>query len=183
MGTRITEGLVGYPGFFYLKEKKMGITLSTKGLQDVLSKCIYAPHPDVNVGKIYCTAPGRENDTDDSCVLISSSCRIDVTGDVYLGKWVYIANRVQIFTHIHKLKGIKPLLLVEEDGEIDPKEFTIPVPKVIGDDVWLFESTILPKCTGIARGVIIGAGSIVTDVINEEYSIWAGNPARKVGMR
>ena len=53
----------------------------------------------------------------------------------------------------------------------------------IGNGVWIgFNSLILPGCTSIGNGAVIGAGSIVTHDV-EPYSIVAGNPARVIKMR
>ena len=50
----------------------------------------------------------------------------------------------------------------------------------IGDDVFIgAESVILPGVT-IANNCIIGAGSVVTHSITEEYSVAAGVPAKVI---
>jgi acetyltransferase-like isoleucine patch superfamily enzyme len=52
----------------------------------------------------------------------------------------------------------------------------------IGDDVWIGAGvTILDGCT-IGDGCIVGAGAVLTKSI-EPYSIVAGVPAKKIGMR
>ena len=54
---------------------------------------------------------------------------------------------------------------------------------IIGDDVWIgANAIILPSCTKIGNGAIIGAGSVVTKNI-PDYSIWAGNPAHEIRKR
>ncbi|MBK5719447.1 acyltransferase [Dysgonomonas sp. Marseille-P4677] len=54
---------------------------------------------------------------------------------------------------------------------------------VIKDDVWIgANSIILGKVNKIGKGVIIGAGSVVTKEI-PQYTIVAGNPAVVKGMR
>ncbi len=53
----------------------------------------------------------------------------------------------------------------------------------IEDDVWIgHNSVILPGCTFIGRGAIIGAGSIVTKNV-PAYAVVAGNPAKQLRMR
>lgn len=160
----------------------MGMTLSISKLHHVLTKVTYFPHPIIGKhGQILCTgleSPGREKD--DTCILISSGSRIDITADITLGKWVVINSGAHIITHNHPLKGRSPIILEEEKLK---EKFVIPMPKIIGDDVWIFQSIILPQCQKVARGVIIGTGSIVTKDIMEPYSIWAGNPAKKIGVR
>ena len=56
-------------------------------------------------------------------------------------------------------------------------------PLVIKDDVWIGARTIvLPGCTRIGKGVIIGAGSVVTKDL-PDYAVAAGNPARVIRYR
>lgn len=54
---------------------------------------------------------------------------------------------------------------------------------VIGNDVWIgANATILPGCTSIGSGAVIGAGSIVTKDV-PAYAIVVGSPARQIGER
>lgn len=56
-------------------------------------------------------------------------------------------------------------------------------PLHIGFDVWIGTRTIiLPGCKNIGKGVIIGAGSVVTKDI-PDYAIVGGNPARVIKFR
>jgi len=52
----------------------------------------------------------------------------------------------------------------------------------IADDVWLGANVLVLKGVTIGRGAIVGAGAVVTKSI-PEYEIWAGVPARKLGVR
>jgi maltose O-acetyltransferase len=53
----------------------------------------------------------------------------------------------------------------------------------IDDDVWIgARAMILPGCKHIGKGVIIGAGAVVTKDI-PDYAIVGGNPARVIKMR
>ncbi|MFM2287913.1 MAG: hypothetical protein RL684_1056 [Pseudomonadota bacterium] len=52
----------------------------------------------------------------------------------------------------------------------------------IGDDVWIGLGSIVLSGTTIGEGSVIAAGSVVTRDV-EEYSIYAGNPARKIRDR
>lgn len=54
---------------------------------------------------------------------------------------------------------------------------------VINDDVWIGARVIiLGNVNSIGRGVIIGAGSVVTKPI-PDYAIVGGNPARIIKYR
>ncbi len=53
----------------------------------------------------------------------------------------------------------------------------------IGNDVWIGQNVvILPSCSKIGNGAVIGAGSIVTKDV-PAYAVVAGSPARKIKMR
>ena len=65
-------------------------------------------------------------------------------------------------------------------GKQGTKEKT---PLYIGFDVWIGTRVIiLPGCKRIGKGVIIGAGSVVTKDI-PDYAIVGGNPARVIKVR
>jgi acetyltransferase-like isoleucine patch superfamily enzyme len=51
---------------------------------------------------------------------------------------------------------------------------------VIGDDCWIGLRSVVLAGARLGRGVIVGAGSVVADVV-PDYCIVAGNPARVVG--
>ena len=53
---------------------------------------------------------------------------------------------------------------------------------VIEDGVWLGANCVVLDGSRIRRGAIVGAGSVVTGEI-PEYSIWAGIPAKPIGVR
>ncbi|MGC3976997.1 MAG: hypothetical protein QM751_01390 [Paludibacteraceae bacterium] len=56
-------------------------------------------------------------------------------------------------------------------------------PLIIERDVWIGARVIiLPGCKKIGKGVIIGAGAVVTKDI-PDYAIVGGNPARVIKMR
>ena len=53
----------------------------------------------------------------------------------------------------------------------------------IGSDVWIgARALILPGCSSIGTGAIIGAGSVVTHDV-PDYAIVGGNPARVIKYR
>jgi acetyltransferase-like isoleucine patch superfamily enzyme len=53
---------------------------------------------------------------------------------------------------------------------------------VIEDDVWIGYGSIIMSGITIKRGCIIAAGSVLTKD-TEEYSIYGGNPAKKISPR
>lgn len=53
---------------------------------------------------------------------------------------------------------------------------------VISDDVWIGANTVVLDGARIAKGCVIGAGSVVKGEL-EEYGMYAGNPLAKIGER
>lgn len=54
-------------------------------------------------------------------------------------------------------------------------------PVVIGDGVWIGANAIVLPGVAIGDGATIGAASVVTKSV-PEFTVWAGNPARQVGI-
>ncbi len=152
-------------------------TLTADQLQTAITAAVKYPHKHIHKGKLVLppevyTTKGRETN-----VVISRFARIDCTGSVHIGPWCNIGHRSRIYTHdtIHLGKG--PLALVEETHGILWQD------KYIGRDVWIHDSAIvLYQANHIPDGVVIGAGSVLTKNPGA-YEIWAGVPAKKIGIR
>lgn len=104
-----------------------------------------------------------------------------------IGAYCSIATDLKVFRRNHPLNTLsqhpffynKQLGLIKEDTIISD----LDNPLEIGSDVWIGDSvTILPGCSKIGNGAVIGSASVVTkDVM--AYEIVAGNPARKIRDR
>lgn len=148
--------------------------MSLDQLKRNLTTFAYWPHKNAGIGEIKFKEldPTRKGD---SLCYISPTAKIDLTGNLFLGKWVMIGHGTHIITHNHNLSGKIPRLLqAEQNQTVSPHD------KTIEDNVWIFNAIILPQCSSIAQGVVIGAGAVVAQPIKQEYSIWAGNPARLI---
>jgi acetyltransferase-like isoleucine patch superfamily enzyme len=67
--------------------------------------------------------------------------------------------------------------IVDEDSDVHRSSISI------GDDSWIgANAIILPGCTRIGVGAVIGAGSIVTKDV-PDFTVVAGNPARVIHKR
>lgn len=102
-----------------------------------------------------------------------------------IGSYVSIGPDVRRFGAAHPLERLSlhpyfynPRLgLVGEDADVKRTACHI------GNDVWIGAGAlILPGCTRIGTGAVIGAGSVVTKNV-PEFSIVVGNPARVIGQR
>lgn len=107
-------------------------------------------------------------------ISIASFSLLDYSGFLKIGNHCTISEGVKIYTHTHKFKqdqlNIKEAEVVRTSLEIE-------------EYVWIgANAIILPSVTKIGKGVIIGAGSVVTKNV-EAYEIVAGNPAKKIADR
>lgn len=105
-------------------------------------------------------------------VYIGSRCII--YPKVTIGDYTMLANDVKIIGGDHEFK--KPGIPVIFSGRSVLNE------TLIGRDVWIGASSIILTGVEIGDGAIIGAGSVVTKNV-EEYSIYAGVPAKKIKDR
>lgn len=114
----------------------------------------------------------------DSTIEIGNNSGIGIDcklyGKVIIGDNVMMGPEVFIYTSNHNFNDLtRPMC--EQGHEAER-------PVTIGNDVWIGSRvTILPGVR-VGNGAIIGAGSIVTKDV-EDFSIVAGNPARKKGSR
>jgi len=152
-------------------------TMTASQLADAIKAAVKYPHKRIHRGELIISpeaykTPGRETN-----VVISRYARIDCTGSVHIGPWCNIGHRSRIYTHDTIHLGLEPLALVEEAFGVRWQD------KHIGADVWIHDSAIvLYQVTCIPDGVVLGAGSVLTKNPGP-YEIWAGNPARKIGVR
>lgn len=104
--------------------------------------------------------------------------------DAEIGNNVLFANRVALigrYDHNFTEPGV-PIRLAPSirDKEYNWKGLNERI--VISDDVWVGYGSIILSGVRIGQGSIIAAGSVVSKDV-EPYSIYAGNPARKIKER
>lgn len=98
-----------------------------------------------------------------------------IPSDIKIGKDVLIGNNVTIFGTSHVFDRTDVSIISQGSKKYPPH--------IIEDDVWIGQGVIiLPQVGKIAKGTIIGAGSVVTKQF-PEYSIIGGNPARLIRTR
>ena len=105
-------------------------------------------------------------------VVINYGCIMHGLGGITIGNQVVFSPNVQVYAQNHGISKSKSIMSQKNIGE----------GIVIGNDVWLGASVIVCDGVTIGNGVVVGAGSIVTKSI-PDYEIWAGNPAKKIGVR
>ena len=104
--------------------------------------------------------------------------------DTKIGNNVIIANYVNIvgrYDHNYQQVGV-PIRLASQirDKDYDWKGLNLNV--VIENDVWIGVGTIILSGVTIGKGSIVAAGSVVTKNV-DPYSIYGGNPAKKISSR
>jgi chloramphenicol O-acetyltransferase type B len=104
--------------------------------------------------------------------------------DCIIGSDVIIGNKVGIigkYDHNFQQIGV-PIRRASQVRDFDYNWKGIGQITKIGNDVWIgYGATIIGGVT-INDGAIIAAGSVVTKNV-EEYTIYAGNPAKKIADR
>lgn len=115
--------------------------------------------------------------------------KIRVGDDVYIGKGAYISATEGL--HIGNGVAIGPeVMIMGGDHKFDVAGKKMHQLKsggenrviTIEDDVWIGGRVTILKGVTVGEGAIIGAGAIVTRNVSP-YSIYAGNPARRIGVR
>ena len=144
------------------------LALSRDEIKKRLINAVRWLHPETRLGAV----------SVDESALFSTSCMIDATGDVTIGKDSMLGGEIMLYTHEHYIMGQNPMLRSQQAYGVQWKN------KTIGNDVWInTRAIVLMDCDNIADGVIIGAGAVVTKRIDEPYTIWAGNPAKLINKR
>ena len=104
---------------------------------------------------------------------IGQQCFFHSAGRIDIGTNVGIGPAVKIITSFHHEEGRSKPVLHSGLG-FDPV--------IIGDDADLGIGSIFLPGARVGRGVIVGAGAVVTRAI-EDYSVAAGVPARVLRQR
>lgn len=102
-----------------------------------------------------------------------------------IGNYVSIGPNVRRFGAAHPMSdaALHPLFYNPALGLVEKSGDVIRSSCVIGDDAWIGANvSILPGCSGIGKGAVIGAGSVVTKDV-PAFAVVAGNPAKKIGDR
>lgn len=99
---------------------------------------------------------------------------VSIYGKVKIGRWAMIAPHVMIAggNHWSELND-KPMIKSRK---------SVNKGIIIEDDVWIGANSVIVDGVRIGRGAIIGAGSIVTNDVNEN-EIVVGTPAKKLRNR
>jgi len=104
--------------------------------------------------------------------------------DALIGDYVFFGNYVALvgrYDHNYSVKGV-PILHAENIKSPNYKWLGLNSKVQIGDDVWIGYGSIILSGVKIGTGSIVAAGSVITKDV-EPFSIYAGNPAKKIQNR
>lgn len=104
--------------------------------------------------------------------IVTTCAIINGGGDVIIGKKCIIGPRASINANEHVFRRNTP---IREAGFVHE-------PIIIEDDCWLAANVTITKGVRLCRGTVVGANAVVTKD-TEEYGIYAGIPAKKIGDR
>lgn len=107
-----------------------------------------------------------------------------IMANAVIGDYVIFGNKVGIvgkYDHNFQEVGIPTRLApcIQQENYLWKGSSAMTI---VEDDVWVGYGTIIMSGVKIGRGSIIAAGSVVTKDV-EQFSIYAGNPARKIRSR
>jgi len=105
-------------------------------------------------------------------------CNIDFGDDILIANNVAFVGR---YDHNYQEIG-KSIRLSSQVRDDDYKWKELSQTTVLEDDVWIGYGAIILSGVKIGKGSIVAAGSVVTKDI-EPYSIYGGNPAKKITNR
>lgn len=103
---------------------------------------------------------------------------IDNTGDIRIGNDVIFSGGCKIFTHDHYIS--KDKTIIEQTEKKGVKYSNL----IIKDDVYFGANCIVTQSVMlISKGTVLAAGAVLTESPLNEYEIWGGVPAKKIGER
>ena len=103
-------------------------------------------------------------------VRINDNVFFHASNKITIGNNVTLSYGSTILTESYIVDDIEKYLLREHKSK----------PIKIGNNVWIGANSIILPGVNIADNIIVGAGSVVTHDLDEEYAIYAGNPAKKI---
>lgn len=132
----------------------------SKGFQWIAPNVIFEHTKKISIGKN---------------VGINSNTYINGVGEIEIGNNVLMGTSITITSGSHPIDNKKIPIFYRQ---------VIPKKIIIEDDVWIGSNVCIMPGVKIRRGSVIGANSVVkTDSQLEEYTIYAGAPVRKIGIR
>ena len=117
----------------------------------------------------------------DNCYMGAYShigCNVVIGNDVLMAKFVSFVGR---YDHNYQQIGVQ-IRNSSQVRDIDYSWKELNRVTIVEDGVWIGHGVIIMSGVKIQKGAIVAAGSVVTKDL-DAYSIYGGNPARKISER
>jgi acetyltransferase-like isoleucine patch superfamily enzyme len=105
-------------------------------------------------------------------VFVGCGVEFNIKDKIIIGDMALIASGCRFIDHEHRFENDAPIR----------EQQCVAAPILLGPDCWIGANVVVRKGVKIGAGSIIGAGAVVTKNV-PPGEIWAGVPARKIGMR
>jgi len=105
-------------------------------------------------------------------IFIGRGCEFNIRKSIRMGEHCLIGSGAKFIDHDHGLELGRPMS--QQPGP----EAGI----TIGSDVWIGDNVIVLKGVVIGDGAVVAAGAVLTKSV-APFEIWAGIPAKKIGVR
>ncbi|CAH1043979.1 CatB-related O-acetyltransferase [Halomonas sp. TD01] len=108
-----------------------------------------------------------------------------IRSSVMVGRYCSIGRNVIIGSGAHDFDAISTNPFFQVNSNPPKIKFSDPIKRIrveIENDVWIGDNSYIMSGVKIGSGAIIAAGAVVTKTVLP-YSIYAGVPARCIGMR
>lgn len=98
-------------------------------------------------------------------------------GKIYIGDNVMLGPNVSLMASSHPLISEERIAMKYEDGHVSVSEYAKEIH--IGNNVWIACNVVVCGGVNIGNNVVIGAGSVVTKDIPDNYIAY-GNPCKPI---
>lgn len=98
---------------------------------------------------------------------------------VTIGDNVFLGPNVSILTPLHPLRWQDRNSYMKQDGTVTDQEYAAPI--TIGDNCWIAGNVTIVGGAKIGNGCVIGAGSVVTGTIPDNYIAY-GVPCKPIRL-
>jgi acetyltransferase-like isoleucine patch superfamily enzyme len=132
-------------------------------------------HSGVYNGTFFDLGPSGEVTIGDYCSLVGAI--FATNGRVSIGDYSFIAHEVVIADHDCSVVGDHSRADLPHIASTASIEHRI----VIGANVWIGAQATLIGSIKVGEGAIIGTGTVVRENV-PPYTVWAGNPSRKIRL-
>lgn len=101
-------------------------------------------------------------------VRLNEDVFLHAVAGIEIGENTTLSTGVQVITETYDLSSYKNYVKRQHNGK----------KIIIGKNVWIGANAIILPGVNIRDNIVVGAGSVVTKDLTDEYTVYAGNPAK-----